>query len=138
MTELLDCTECIETLIFTPEELGSLRTRDFDLRMIRELNFDEIESHNIQGPLEMGDPNQQLAKVFSSVSAYGVIRPILVVAINFEHSRRFDLVDGNQRAWSSYDQRLDAPVLVFTPTCGNCTEASFLEQAIAHTIELDG
>lgn len=113
-TMTIPCNNCIESHIFDPEQLGRLVSRDHDLRRIMDLSFDEIGAN---------EPVEWFPRIVASVSAYGVIRPILLSRKDEE----LELIDGNHRAWAAYTQQIDVPVQVFTPVCGDCTEETFLE-----------
>lgn len=117
-TATIPCNDCIDTHIFDPEQLGKLISRDHDLRRIMDLSFDEIGAN---------EPVEWFPRIVASVSAYGVIRPILLTRKDGE----LELMDGNHRAWAAYTQQIDVPVSIFTPSCGQCTEEMFREASEA-------
>lgn len=126
MTQDLDYyTDCVQPAMFNHEDLGALRSRDYNLKRVDELLFEEIGS-------EKPSPDDWLSRIIGSVSNEGVLQPILVV----ENDEGLELVDGNHRAWVAHRLMLSAPVQIFRATCENCTEEQFRETAMARTEEL--
>nr|WP_227993584.1 ParB/RepB/Spo0J family partition protein [Pseudactinotalea sp. HY160] len=107
-------------------QVGELRSRDYDLRPVKDLAFDEI------GSQKAAEPRSWFPRVIASIASEGIIQPILVTT-NGEH---LELIDGNHRAWAAYQQQMPAPTFIFTPACGHCTEAMFTESAMAQTLAL--
>lgn len=120
------CSECVAGTVMPAHSLAALRSRDYSLRPVSDLEYAEIGS---QKPLE---PSGWFARVLASVLNEGVLEPILVT----RGSEGFELIDGNHRAWAAAHHGISAPVLIFTPNCGVCSEGSFSAAAMEGTAAL--
>lgn len=114
---------CTESRSFTPRELGELLSRDFSLTPVRALTFEEIDN-------KPGSPEGWLEYVMDSILKHRRVNdPIGVV----HASRGLELINGNHRSWVAHEHRIECTGLVFTPVCGKCTEALFLDSINAWT-----
>lgn len=120
------CKDCIAEDTYTHDKLGSLRARGYNLRMIKDLTFEEIVSH------KEVEPSDWFGKVVESVAVEGVLQPILLM----ETEDGLILIDGTHRSWSAHSSELTAPVQIFSKTCGECTEEMFLESGITRTRDI--
>lgn len=117
------CSVCSREATFSSEELGRLYSRDHGLRRVEDLEFADIGSAKA---LESAD---WLADIIVAVSTDGVLQPILLA----DSPGGLELVDGNHRAWVAHRLLLTAPVHIFDPRCGYCTEEQWREQAMDET-----
>lgn len=122
----LPCSDCLTLVTFSPEQLARLRSRDYNLRRIADLVFAEI------GAQKSAEPATWFPKIIASIAADGVIQPLLVTS----NADGLELIDGNHRAWAACKQQLPAPVHLFIPDCGNCTETMLREAAMVQTEKL--
>ena len=120
------CDECVSNVVLPAPSVAALRSRDYDLRPVADLAHAEIGA---QKPFE---PAGWLARVLASVLDEGVLEPILVTP----GPQGLELIDGHHRAWAAAQHGISAPALVFTPSCGGCSEVSFSAAAMARTAEL--
>lgn len=120
------CDACVQDTVLPARAVAELRARDYGLRAVSDIAHAEVGAHK---PLE---PAGWFGRVLSSVLADGVLEPILVTSGPFG----LELMDGHHRAWAAAHHDLNAPALIFTPTCGDCTEDSFSAAAMARTAQL--
>lgn len=120
------CDECVQGTVLPARSVAKLRSRDYDLRPVSELARSEVGAHK---PLE---PANWFTRVESSILSEGILDPILVTT----GTDGLELIDGHHRAWASARHGLDAPALIFTASCGDCSEYSFAAAAMLHTAEL--
>lgn len=120
------CGECVRDEVLPAHTVAILRSRDYGLRPVADLAHVEVGAHK---PLE---PVGWLGLVVDSVLSEGILDPILVTP----GPLGLELIDGNHRAWAAAHHGIAAPARVFTPNCGDCTEESFAEAAMAGTAEL--
>lgn len=117
------CPDCTEYTALTCDAVGDLPSRDFALRQVRSLTFPEIDSKH-------GSPDGWLNHVMNSIlELRQVTDPLGLV----RSERGLELLNGNHRAWTAYTHRLDCHAYIFTPVCGTCTEALFLDSINAWT-----
>ncbi|MHA3723678.1 hypothetical protein ACXR2T_07350 [Leucobacter sp. HY1910] len=119
------CSECVTERVLPAHAVATLRSRDYDLRPVSDVQYAEVGAHK---PLE---PSGWFQRVIASVLADGILEPILAT----HGPQGLELIDGNHRAWAAAHHGLDAPVRIFTPACGDCTEESFAVAAMAGTAE---
>jgi len=120
--ELHLCGDCVErSLKLTPDSIGGIHSRHFNAP-ISEITREQMEN-------KVGDPPGWLDHVEQSIIANGVTDRIGVI----DTRRRFEISEGNHRAWIAYQHSLTVVVDVFTEMCGQCTEALFIDVLNAQT-----
>lgn len=117
------CPDCLTSRDLAPDQIGRLRSRDYGLRRIEALAYSEI------GAPKPAEPKNWLDKVATSIIIDGFLQPILITA----GSDGLELIDGNHRAWVAHTCGISAPVLIFIPDCGSCTESMLRSTAMSQT-----
>lgn len=120
------CLDCTQHAVLRPHHVAALKARDYGLRAVSELAHDEVGARK---PLE---PSGWFSRVLDSVLAEGVLDPILIT----HGPDGLELIDGHHRAWAAAHHGLDAPAVIFTPTCGECSEESVAAAAMSRTAGL--
>lgn len=123
---MIQCRECVQGTVLPARSVAVLRSRDYGLRPVSELARSEVGAHK---PFE---PADWMTRVEDSVLREGILDPILVT----HGPSGLELIDGHHRAWAAAHHGLDAPALVFTAACGECSEDAFAAAAMSHTAEL--
>lgn len=124
--ELRLCGECSTRRSLTSVEAGDLLSRHFQHLPIRSVTHRQMSS-------KQGDPRGWLAHVEKSILTCRVVcDPVALVATD----RGLEIIEGNHRAWIAYHYRLPLPAMIFSPVCGECTEALFCDVANAWTREI--
>lgn len=111
------CNDCTEYVLIAPTAVGDLLSRHFEFRPIGDVVYDALDQ-------KAGSPDGWLAHVTASIVGDGVIRDPLGLAST---SHGLEIINGNHRSWIAYQAQLPCPALIFTPRCGVCTEALFLD-----------
>ena len=99
----------------SPVEAGRLHSRHFD-RPVSEITREQME-------IKPGDPTGWLDHVEQSILSTGVRWNAGLVAVG----GRLEIAEGNHRAWLAHQHHRFLPALIFTPMCGDCTEATFID-----------
>lgn len=120
------CNQCVKETVLSFEEVGSLKSRDYGLNEVSTLSGDLIGSHK-------GEPSDWLSRIEASILLEGLLQPLL---LRRSDAGNLELLDGNHRAWIVYKLQISAPVCIFEPSCGKCSEASFCEAAMEVTGDL--
>lgn len=112
-----------------PEQIAGLRSRGFELRRVDQLSYEELN----RPPHKPEQPSCWFDRVISSIRDQGVLLPLLV---SRESGTGLQLIDGNHRAWGAVQLQVAAPVQIFHPVCGRCSEEGFREAAMRRTASL--
>lgn len=120
------CKDCVKSSTFSAKQLARLRSRDYRLAKLEEVDFETIANY------KPSEPEGWFEKVIASILTEGILQPVLIV----KNLEGLELVDGNHRAWTAWKYDLECPVRIFSPICGKCTETMFRENAMSHTISI--
>ena len=120
------CSSCVQRVVLSPRESGRLLSRHFGLMPVASLTRSQIAG-------KPGDPDGWLDHVEKSVLSTRSFRDPIGVIVS---SKGQEIRDGNHRAWLAYRHRIFLPALIFTPSCGVCTEETFGDSLTAWTQEI--
>lgn len=124
--ELRLCGECSTRRSLTPAGAGALLSRHFDRLPIRSVTYRQMSTKH-------GDPQGWMDHVERSIFNSRAVHDPVALA---ETEDGLEIIEGNHRAWIAYHYRMTLPAMVFSPVCGECTEALFCDVANAWTREI--
>lgn len=120
------CEGCTRFHSLSNSDTGELLSRHFDLRPVKDLLKEEILN-------KTGDPIGWFSHLEKSIKDAQQIFDPLAIA---KTQNGLEILEGNHRAWFTYQYNLYAPAWIFESYCEQCTEDQFTRDMFEKTKEI--